>query len=160
MLSPRLAALLDEVLAGRAPAAGRFCGYCYHPLAAERETCPHCGRGTAARPPASSIPAAVVEMHRIRRSREGLVVRSVAWGGLTLGVVLALLPLAFGGVSWWTVLGFFGIMAGFYLLSANLANSLGDALGYRWGQSIVHRRWARFVAARDGGGSPTASGQP
>ena len=142
-------AFLDDVLAGRAPAAGRFCGCCYHPLAAERETCPHCGRSAAAWPPATSIPAAVLEMHRLRRSREGMVVRSIAWGGLTVGVVLALLPLAFAGVSWWTVVSFFGIMAGFYLLSANLANSLGDALGYRWGQSVVRRRWARFVAIRD-----------
>ncbi|HEU4760565.1 MAG TPA: hypothetical protein VFT91_11380 [Dehalococcoidia bacterium] len=154
MFSPRLLALLDEVLAGRAPAAGRFCGYCYHPLAAERRLCPHCGRGAAEWGPAASIPAAVLEMHRRRRSREGLVVRSIAWGGLTLGVVLALLPLVFAGAGWWAILSFFAILAFFYVLSANLANSLGDALGYRWGQSVVRRRWERFAAERDSGPSP------
>ncbi len=88
-------------------------------------------------------------MHRKRRSREGLVVRGIAWGGLTLGVVLSLLPLVFAGATWWSILSFFVILAFFYVLSANVANSLGDALGYRWGQSIVRRRWERFVAVRE-----------
>jgi thiamine transporter ThiT len=79
-----------------------------------------------------------------------MVVRSVAWGGLTLGVVLALVPLAFAGVHWWTMAAFFGLMALFYLLSANLANSVGDAIGYAWGQSMLRKSWTRFVAARGG----------
>ena len=136
-------------MAGRAPNAGRFCGYCYHPLAAERKSCPHCGRETSVRPAAVNIPPDVIEAHRMRRGREGVVVRTIAWGGLTLGVTLALLPIAFGGVKLWTVLAFFGLLAFFYLASANLANSLGDALGYRWGQSVFRRRWERFVAERD-----------
>ncbi len=88
-------------------------------------------------------------MHRTRRGREGLVVRAVAWGGLTMGVGLSLVPIAFGGVMLWTVAGFTAILLFFYLLSANLANSVGDALGYRWGQSTFRHRWQRFVAERD-----------
>ena len=88
-------------------------------------------------------------MHRARRSREGLVVRSIAWGGLTVGVVVALLPLIFAGATWWAILSFFAILLFFYISSANLANSLGDALGYRWGQSIVRRRWREFAGQRD-----------
>ena len=75
--------------------------------------------------------------------------RTVAWGGLSAGVVIALLPLAFADVQLWTVLAFFGLLFFFYVFSANLANSLGDALGYRWGQSLFRRRWERFVARRD-----------
>jgi len=90
-------------------------------------------------------------MQRARRFREGLVVRSIAWGGLTLGVVVVLLPLVFAGATWWSILGFFAILAFFYVFSANLANSLGDALRYRWGQSILRRRWQRFAAERDSG---------
>jgi len=89
-----------------------------------------------------------MEMHRRRRNREGLAVRTVAWGGLSIGVILALLPLALGDVAWWSVTAFFGLLVFFYLLSANLANSLGDSLGYAWGQSLVRREWARFKASR------------
>ncbi len=142
---------MDDILQGRAPNAGRFCGYCYHPLAPERDMCPHCGRSAGDWPAASRIPDGVIDMHRARRGREGLVVRSIAWGGLTAGVIVALLPLIFAGAVWWAILSFFAIMASFYLVSANVANSLGDALGYRWGQSTVRRRWERFVGERDGG---------
>ncbi len=76
--------------------------------------------------------------------------RSFAWGGLAIGVIVALLPLAFAGVAWWSLVLFFGLLAFFYLFSANLANSLGDALGWRWGQSVIRRRWAKLVAERDG----------
>lgn len=151
--SPRLTSLLADILEGRAPNAGRFCGHCYHPLAQERQACPHCGQPTAARPPVARIPQAVLEMYRAQRRREAWVVQGLAWGGLITGVVVGLLPLALGGATWWTVLAFFAIMGFFYILSANVANSLGDALGYRWGQSVARRRWQRFVAQRDSGPS-------
>jgi hypothetical protein len=154
IFSERLLVLLDDVLAGRAPNAGRFCGYCYHPLALERTVCPHCGRSTADWTPAVAVPRAVFAMHRQRRGREGLVVRTIAWGGLTIGVIVALLPFVFADVTWWSVLAFFGLLFGFYVLSANLANSVGDALGYRWGQAIVHREWKQFIASRGYSGDP------
>jgi hypothetical protein len=149
MFSGRLLALMDDIMAGRAPNAGRFCGYCYHLLGPERAVCPHCGRAVAAFPAVDVLPEEVLEMHRRRRSREGTVVRSIAWGGLTIGVIVALLPLALAGVTWWSVTLFFGLLVFFYVLSANLANWLGDAIGYRWGQAIVRRRWERFRAGRD-----------
>lgn len=154
VLSRRLALLLDDILAGRAPNAGRFCGYCYHPLAAEHRECPHCRRAVAECLPVAALPRELLEMQRLRRRREGLVVRSVAWGGLTVGVVVALAPLAFAGVTWWSVALFFGLLAFFYLVSANLANSLGDALGWRWGQSLIRCRWQRLLADREAAKGP------
>ena len=143
--------LLDDILAGQAPNAGRFCGHCYHPLAPDRDLCAHCARSSAEQRPAESVPRAVIEMHRRRRGREGLVVRTIAWGGLTVGVIAALVPIAFGNITWLSVTAFFALLAFFYLLSANLANSLGDTLGYRWGQSLVRREWARFEQERTAG---------
>ena len=147
---------MDDVLEGKAPNAGRFCGDCYHPLPAGQQTagdgadrCLHCGRSTDERPAVTRLPDEVIAMYRAQRSREGLMVRGIAWSGLTLGVVLGLLPLAFYGVTWWTVSAFFGAMAVFYIGSANLANSLGDALGYRWGQAELRRRWQAFASRRD-----------
>lgn len=158
VLSGRLVQLIDDILAGRAPNAGRFCGYCYHPAATGREVCPHCGRATAEWPPAEALPRELLEMQRMRRRREGLVVRSVAWGGLTIGVVVALVPLAFAGVTWWSATLFFVLLLFFYLLSANMANSIGDALGWRWGQTIIRRRWQRLVEERDS--TPEANARP
>lgn len=152
IISERLTELLDDMLAGSAPNAGRFCGNCYHPLAPERDACPHCGTRVSERPTVAAVPAEIIEAFRRRRGREGLVVRTFAWAGLSIGVVVALLPLAFAGVRWWSFVSFFALMFFFYLLSANLANSVGDTLGYRWGTSIFRKRWQKFVAARDGEG--------
>jgi hypothetical protein len=150
IISERLADLLDDMLAGRAPNAGRFCGNCYHPLAPERDACPHCGTTVAERPTVAAVPREVIEAFRLRRGREGLVVRSFAWVGLAIGITVALLPLAFfGATHWWTFASFFGLMFFFYLLSANLANSVGDSLGYSWGQAVFNRHWRKFVARRD-----------
>jgi hypothetical protein len=148
IISERLEVLLDDMLAGRAPNAGRFCGNCYHPLSPQREVCPHCGVAVAEVPTAEAVPREIIEAHRLRRGREGMVVRTFAWTGLTLGVVLALLPLILYNVQWWTFLAFFVLMFGFYVLSANLANWIGDALGYRWGQAVFRQRWEKHVAAR------------
>ena len=147
---------MEDVLQGRAPNAGRFCGNCYHPMPSARQPtveglCPHCGRSFADVPSVTRVPSEVFAMHLAQRSREAWVVRGIAWSGLTLGVLLGLLPLAFYGVSWWTALAFFGTMVLFYLGSANLANSVGDAVGYRWGQSELRRRWGAFVEERESG---------
>lgn len=156
IFSERLLALMDDVLEGKSPNAGRFCGSCYHPVTGDRQAadgspCPHCGRTADDRPAVTRVPDDVLAMYRGQRSREALVVRGIAWVGLMLGVVLGLLPLAFAGVAWWTVTAFFGTMAFFYIGSANLANSVGDAVGYRWGQSTLRRRWEAFVRTREGG---------
>lgn len=149
IISERLAELLDDMLSGRAPNAGRFCGNCYHPLAAKREVCPYCGIAVASVPTVEAVPREIIEAHRLRRGREGLVVRMFAWTGLTLGVIVALLPLILFDVRWWTFALFFVLMFSFYVASANLANWIGDAIGYRWGQATFKQRWDKHVAARD-----------
>ena len=151
IVSARLVAWLDEVLAGRAPNTGRFCGNCYHPRQARDGDCPHCGTSASVAGTVECVPLEVIEGHRRRRGREGAVVRTIAWAGLTTGVALALVPLAFAGVTWWSVTAFFGLMIFFYIFSANVANSLGDAWGYRWGLAIFRRHWERHLAARSDG---------
>ncbi|MCH8815893.1 MAG: hypothetical protein IH957_12535 [Chloroflexi bacterium] len=149
ILSQRLRELLEDVLEGRAPNAGHFCGNCYHPVAGEEEICRHCGISSSEVGTVEAVPLEVIEMHRQRRSKEGLVVRTFAWVGLTIGVTVALLPFVFGDVTVLTAVAFFGLLLVFYIGSANLANSVGDALGYRWGRSQFEKRWRDFIAERD-----------
>lgn len=140
---------MADILAGNAPNAGRFCGYCYSPLMGEADPCDHCGRSTAHWPLAQRIPDQVLAMYRAQRSREGWAVRSIAYGGLIAGIVLGLLPIALSDAAWWGIVAFFAILGFFYLAAANLANSLGDVLGYHWGQRLLEQRWQDFVAKRD-----------
>lgn len=149
IFSGRLRTLMADVLAGNAPNAGRFCGYCYSPLIGETDTCDHCRRSSRDRPPARRIPDEVLTMYRAQRSREGWAVRTIAYGGLVAGIVLGLLPIAFSDAAWWGIVAFFAILGFSYLASANLANTVGDSLGYRWGQRLLERRWREFVRVRN-----------
>lgn len=148
ILSARLRELIEDILEGRSPNAGHFCGNCYHP-AEQITTCQHCGISSSEVAGAQAIPLEVIAMHERRRGREGLVVRSFAWTGLTIGVTVALLPFVFGDVTILTAVLFFGLLLVFYIGSANLANSVGDALGYRWGRSLFEKLWRDFIAQRD-----------
>jgi hypothetical protein len=148
VFSARLQALLADILQGQAPNAGRFCGNCYNPLTGDADQCGHCGLSTAQRPPVRQIPPEVFAMLRAQRLREAIPVRSMAWGGLAAGLSLALFLMVVLPF-WWNVgasVVAFGIS---YVAAANIANSLGDALGYRWGQRVLEKRWDEFQQARD-----------
>ena len=148
IFSARLQALLQDILRAQAPNAGRFCGNCYNPLARDATQCVHCGLITAQRPPVRQIPPEVFAMFRAQRLREAIPVRSLAWGGLAAGLSLALFLMVVLPF-WWNVAAFAVSLGASYVAAANIANWLGDALGYRWGQRVLEKRWQAFVARRD-----------
>ena len=152
IFSAHLQALLQDILRGQAPNAGPFCGNCYNPLADDADQCNHCGLSTSqrpsGRPPVRRIPPEVFAMFRAQRLREAIPVRSLAWGGLAAGLSLALFLMVVLPF-WWNVGVSVVTFVVSYVAAANIANWLGDALGYRWGQRALERRWGAFVAGRD-----------
>jgi membrane protein implicated in regulation of membrane protease activity len=94
------------------------------------------------------IPPEVFAMFRAQRLREAIPVRSLAWGGLAAGLSLALFLMVVLPF-WWNVAAFAVSLGASYVAAANIANSLGDALGYRWGQRELQKRWEAFVRERD-----------
>ena len=148
IFSARLQALLEDILRGQAPNAGRFCGNCYNPLVDDADQCGHCGLSAAQRPPVRQIPPEVFAMFRAQRLREAIPVRSLAWGGLGTALAVALL-LMVALPFWWNVLALVVSLVVGYVAAANIANWLGDALGYRWGQRALEKRWQEYVRGRD-----------
>jgi hypothetical protein len=148
VFSARLQALLEDVLRGQAPNAGRFCGNCYNPLADDAEQCGHCGLSTTQHPPVHRIPREVFAMVRAQRLREAIPVRSLAWSGLAVGLSLALFLMVVLPF-WWNVGVSVVTFGASYIAAANIANWLGDALGYRWGQRALEKRWRAFVRERN-----------
>ena len=149
VLSERLQELLIDIIDGKAPNAGQFCGYCYSPSTPKSNICDHCGRSQKSWPRSKRIPDEVIWMFRTQRSREGRVVRTVAYGGLLIGITVAILPISFFDVQWWTATALFGIIIFSYFFFANLANTVGDTIGYRWGQRTLTKNWEVFVGTRD-----------
>jgi hypothetical protein len=150
IFSARLQALLQDILQGQAPNAGRFCSNCYNPLGKDTTECGHCGYSTEQRPPVRQVPREVFAMFRAQRLREGIPVRSLAWAGLAMGLSLALFLMVVLPF-WWNVGVSTVTFVVTYVAAANIANTLGDALGYRWGQRELEKRWEAFVRERDEG---------
>jgi len=75
-------------------------------------------------------------------------VRSLAWGGLAAALALALL-LMVALPFWWNVLALVVTLVFGYVAAANIANWLGDALGYRWGRRVLEKRWRAYVRERE-----------
>lgn len=144
--SPRLASFLEELLQGRAPSAGRFCGRCYTPLPSGRSQCGHCGQTIAEAPPLERLPQAVIEAFKAQRRWEGMAVRLTFYSALFLGIFVSALLMAFLPF-WWNVGAFLGGLGVSYIASANLANTWGDAQGYRWGQRAAQRKWRQLLRA-------------
>ncbi|MFQ5879256.1 MAG: hypothetical protein ACE5IZ_03640 [Dehalococcoidia bacterium] len=147
-LSPRLQAFLEELVQGRAPSVGRFCGHCYTPLPTGRRHCDYCGHTIAETPPLQRLPQPVIDVFKAQRRWEGTAVRLAFYSVLFLGIfvsalLMALLPF------WWNVGAFMGGLAVSYVVSANIANTLGDALGYRWGQRAARRKWQQSTDKQD-----------
>ncbi len=152
LFSPRLDEFLDAIRRGEAPNAGRFCGYCFTPLA-ERDTCSHCGRATKDTPPVDRVPVEVLEMYRALRRRESLVVNSFAYLGLTIGVGLFVAMVAVAvfylNAAWWFLtLSIVVLLVGGRVLAGILGGIVGDNLGYRYARRKLAEDWAAYEASR------------
>jgi hypothetical protein len=61
---------MEERLAHRVPAAGRFCGFCYARIRSEETRCPFCESSTSARPAVNEIPQDVLLAYKAKASTE------------------------------------------------------------------------------------------
>ena len=151
IFSPRLEELAQQIYRGNEPNAGRFCANCYNPLV-EEGPCAHCGAtGSVER-----IPREVLIMIRSKHGREARIVRTIAYGGLLLAMIAASAGLIFISGNW-GIAAFIALLIGGYFVSALLANSLGDAWGYAYGQKGLDEEWRRFVEQRDSSALPAVA---
>ncbi|MPZ24344.1 MAG: hypothetical protein GEU28_12600 [Dehalococcoidia bacterium] len=120
---------------------------CYNPLVEGASTCSHCGLAVAEVGLVERVPRDVLVMIKTKHGREARIVRSIAYGGLLLAMIGASAGLIFISGNW-GIAAFIVILIGGYFVSALLANSLGDAWGYRYGQKGLDEDWQTFLAQR------------
>lgn len=148
LFSPRLNEMLEEMEQGRAPNSGRFCGYCYTPVARDRALCPHCGASTNDWPPTTSVPPEVFDMFDRMRRREGYVVHSFAYVGLLLAF-LASFALFYSLPEWpWLLLDLALLVALTLTLPRLTGGWIGDELGAFWAQRRLAQDWRAFNERR------------
>lgn len=157
VFSERLEVLAIEIYRGREPNAGRFCAQCYNPLPGQIERCPHCGQSISSLRPVERVPIDVLRMIKAKHGREARPVRTIAYGGLLLAMVGACAGLIFISGNW-GIAAFILMLLGGYFVSALLANSVGDAMGYKQGQRGLREQWDAHVAARSAADAETPAG--
>ncbi len=152
IFSDRLTTVLETVLAGQAPNAGRFCDFCYSPVDLGRKHCRHCRREVKESRLVARVPDEVFLMFRRMRRRESLVVNSFAYLGLALAmlvfVVLTYVILANGANFWWFVVNIALLFVLARVLAGLLGGFVGDELGYRHARRKLAQEWAAYESQR------------
>jgi hypothetical protein len=154
VFSDRLNEFLTQIQEGATPNFGAFCSFCYNPLPLDFERCDHCGQSIADRPPITSIPQDVLDMHRRKLKRESLVVNAFAYAGLALGLAIFLGMVAINvlymqKVLWFFLLATFVFLVGSRVLAGILGGLVGDEIGYRYANRHLAEDWADHVSNRE-----------
>lgn len=153
----RLQPKMEERLARRVPATGRFCGYCYARLRAEDAVCPFCGTATAERPTVTEIPQEVLRLYLIKQKTEARWVHGGAFFGLILASALFLWMVIWGpGLLGHPALAFAVLLLGGYVLAQLFGTLIGAQIGYRKGARKRDELWTAYLAARDGASQASA----
>jgi len=148
---------MEERLAHRVPAAGRFCGFCYARLRAEDAVCPFCQTSTAERPAVPEIPQEVLRAYKAKASTEARWVHTGAFTGLILASALFLLMVVWGpGLLGHPALAFSVLLVGGYFLAQFFGPFLFAQWGYARGARKRDAMWAKFLAERDGEREPVS----
>jgi hypothetical protein len=153
VFSERLDGFLNQIQEGATPNFGAFCAFCYNPLPQTFERCDHCGLATAAKPPVSSIPQEVLDMHRRKLKRESVVVNAFAYAGLALGLavflgMVAINVLYLEKALWFFILATFVFLVGSRVLAGVIGGVIGDEVGYRYANRRLAEDWVAYTAAR------------
>ena len=154
VFSDRLREFLDQLQDGMTPNFGSFCSFCYNPLPSGFPRCDHCGQSATERPPLTSIPQDVLDMHRRKLKRESLVVNSFAYAGLALGLAIFLVMVAINVLYmqkalWFFLLATFLFLVGSRLLAGVFGGVIGDEIGFRYANKHLAEDWAEHVSSRE-----------
>jgi hypothetical protein len=153
VFSARLREFLDQLQEGTTPNYGSFCSFCYNPLPEGYARCDHCGQSVD-RAPLTSIPQEVLDMHRRKLKRESVVVNSLAYVGLALGLAIFLGMVAINVLYmekalWFFILATFVFLVGSRLLAGIFGGVIGDEIGYRYANKHLAEDWAAHVSQRE-----------
>ena len=150
IFSDRLTEVLITIHDGKAPNAGRFCGYCYTPMDKDRTRCPHCDQLVADVAPVTSIPEPIMAMYKKLRRRESLVVNGFAYVGLlsAVAIFIVVVYILFSTAAnvWWYVLNIVMLFILARVLAGLVGGWVGDEVGYHYARRKLAEDWVEYEA--------------
>jgi hypothetical protein len=146
----RLQEKMEERLARRVPATGRFCGFCYARLQPDTASCPFCQHNVEAAGTVNEIPQPVLRMYKLKRDTEARWVYGMGFVGLIIAAVLFVVCELWGpGIIGHPAFGFAVLLLGGYVLAQFFGTLIGAQFGYRNGARKRDRLWAKYMTERD-----------
>jgi hypothetical protein len=154
IFSERLDEIMGMMLKGEIPNVGRFCGYCYTPLARGEERCAHCDRTRADYAPVAKIPPEFFALYKAMRKRESLIVNSFAYAGLAIALTLFVALVAVAvyryDAAWgWLAFATAVFIVGGRVFAGLLGGWIGDNIGYDYARRKLALEWAEFDRDRE-----------
>ena len=146
----RLQLKMEERLARRVPAAGRFCGFCFGRLRDSDESCGICNSATATVGTVREIPQDVLQAYQLKQKTEARWVHLGAFFGLAVAMALFLAMVLYGpGLIGHPALAFTVLIGGGYLFAQLFGTFIGAQIGYSKGARRRDAAWAEILARRD-----------
>jgi hypothetical protein len=141
---------MEERLARKVPAAGRFCGFCYARLRETDAACPFCSADVSARGTLQEVPQDVLRLYKMKRDTEARWVYGLGFVGLIVASILFVVLEVWGpGPLGHPAVGFAVLLFGGYGLAQLFGTLIGGQIGYRRGARKRDAMWSEWVAKRD-----------
>ena len=146
----RLQEKMEERLARKVPAAGRYCGFCYARLRETDAACPFCGADVAALGAVNEVPQEVLRLYKVKRDTEARWVYGLGFVGLIVASILFVVLEVWGpGPLGHPAVGFAVLLFGGYALAQFFGTLVGGQIGYRRGAKKRDAMWGEWLARRD-----------
>lgn len=147
----RLQDKMEERLARKVPAAGRFCGFCFARLRETDVTCPYCSSDIAQRGTVKEIPQDVLRLYKAKHDTEARWVYGLGFVGLIIAAVLFMVLEMWGpGPLGHPAAGFAVLLLGGYVLAQFFGTLIGGQIGYRHGAKKRDALWAAWLEKSSG----------
>lgn len=138
----RLQEKMEERLAHRVPAAGRFCGFCFGRVRGDEAACPFCGHETGEAGVVAEVPQDVLRLYKTKRDIEARWVYGMGFVGLIIASVLFVVLEVWGpGPLGHPAAGFAVLLFGGYGLAQFFGTFVGGEIGYRRGARKRDELW-------------------
>lgn len=150
----RLQDKMEERLAHKVPAGGRFCGFCFGRLRPEDATCAFCERPLSQTGVSGEIPQEVLRAYKAKQRTEATWVYGMGFVGLILASFLFVVMVLWGpGPIGHPAIAFAVLIGGGYLMARWFGEVVGAVIGIPKGIRKRDELWTEWLKAHP---DPTA----
>lgn len=137
---------MDERLAHKVPAGGRFCGFCFGRVRPEDQACGFCERPLAKTGIVNEIPQEVLRAYKAKQRTEATWVYGMGFFGLIFASFLFVVMVLWGpGPIGHPAIAFTVLIGGGYVMARFIGEVIGGAIGFPRGIRKRDEMWAEWL---------------